>query len=70
MGQQNPNFIDTQAQRWAMTINEVKVHQMTPRLNHTPYIDKQIVEHVVASTTIDIMFGTNTSTKVGCSSLI
>jgi len=53
-----------------MTINEVKVRQMTPRLNHTPYIDKQIVEHVVASTTIDIMFGTNTSTKVGCSSLI
>jgi hypothetical protein len=53
-----------------MIINEAKVHQMTPIFGHTLHIDKRIVKHVVASTTIDIMFGTNTSTKVGCSSLI
>jgi hypothetical protein len=39
-----------------MTVNEEKVHQMTPIFNHIPHIDKQIVEHVVASTTIDIIW--------------
>jgi hypothetical protein len=43
---------------------------MTPILDHIPHIDKQIVEHVVASIAIGIIFGKNTSTKVECNSLI
>jgi hypothetical protein len=53
-----------------MIVNEAKVHQMTPIFDHIPHIDKQIVEHVVASSAIDIIFGKNTSTKVKCNSLI
>jgi hypothetical protein len=47
----------------------MKVHQMTPTLNQTPHIDKQIVEHVVASVAIDIIFGKKHYYKSGVQSI-
>ncbi len=59
LGWQNPNSNINLAPLLTKSIIEMWVHWMMHKLDHTPYIEKQIVELVVAALAINIVSRVN-----------